>query len=54
MGIRPDPLPRIFNPFFTTKTGHWGTSLGPSLPREIVKKHGERSSWTRSQDSTPR
>ena len=36
MGIRPDPLPRIFNPFLTTKTGNWGTSLGPSQPHEIV------------------
>ena len=36
-GHPPGPPPRIFNPFFTTKTGHWGTSLGPSQPHEIVK-----------------
>ncbi len=35
-GIRPHFLPRIFNPFFTTKTGH--TGMGLTLARRIVQE----------------
>ena len=35
-GIRPQLLPRIFNPFFTTKTGH--TGMGLTLARRIMQE----------------
>ena len=38
-GIAPDVLPRIFNPFFTTKPVGKGTGLGLSLSYGIVQKH---------------
>jgi signal transduction histidine kinase len=37
-GIKPDHLPNIFRPFYTTK-GH-GTGLGLSLAKRIVEDHG--------------
>lgn len=37
-GIKPEHLPNIFRPFFTTK-GH-GTGLGLSLARRMVEAHG--------------
>jgi len=39
-GISPDALPRIFKPFFTTRTE--GTGLGLSLANGIVQSHGGR------------
>lgn len=39
-GIPPENLPRIFNPFFTTKPVGKGTGLGLSLSYGIVQKHG--------------
>ncbi|HJS99768.1 MAG TPA: ATP-binding protein [Terriglobales bacterium] len=39
-GIRPEHLPHIFRPFYTTKGN--GTGLGLSLARRIVEEHGGR------------
>ena len=38
-GIPPEVLPRIFEPFFSTKAPDKGTGLGLSTVAEIVKKH---------------
>ena len=39
-GIPPDVLPRIFDPFFSTKAPGKGTGLGLSQVYGIVKQHG--------------
>lgn len=39
-GIAADVLPRLFQPFFTTKPRGQGTGLGLSICRDIVKMHG--------------
>lgn len=39
-GIEPDKLPRIFQPYFTTKAS--GTGLGLPTARRIVEAHGGR------------
>lgn len=41
-GIKPEELPRIFKPFFTTRKE--GTGLGLSLAKGIVEAHGGRIS----------
>ena len=46
-GIAADKLPRIFEPFYTTKSGpdssgKGGTGLGLSLCREIIEAHNGR------------
>jgi len=37
-GIKPDVLPQIFNPYFTTKSGSKGTGLGLSIVLRLVKR----------------
>ncbi|WP_244155320.1 sensor histidine kinase [Dissulfuribacter thermophilus] len=39
-GIPPDIMPKIFNPFFSTKEVGKGTGLGLSVSYGIVKNHG--------------
>ncbi len=39
-GIAADLLPRVLNPFTTTKPSAEGTGLGLSISHEIVQKHG--------------
>jgi two-component system NtrC family sensor kinase len=40
MGIPPERLSKIFEPFYTTKQAGQGTGLGLSLCQRIVKQHG--------------
>ena len=41
-GIAPEHLPRVFNPFFTTKGVGEGTGLGLSISDGIIREHGGR------------
>ena len=43
-GIPADTLPRIFEPFYTTKDEGKGTGLGLSLVYSIIDDHGGRVS----------
>jgi PAS domain S-box-containing protein len=40
VGIAPDALPRLFDPFYTTKRPGGGTGLGLSICMSIVREHG--------------
>ncbi len=40
VGIDAELLPRVMNPFTTTKSSSEGTGLGLSISHEIVQKHG--------------
>lgn len=39
-GIEPEMLPKIFEPFVTTKENGHGTGLGLAVSRSIVERHG--------------
>ncbi len=39
-GIPPDVLPRLFDPFFTTRAHGEGTGLGLAVCAQIVQRHG--------------
>jgi signal transduction histidine kinase len=39
-GIKQENLPRIFDPFFSTKPPNKGTGLGLAISQAIVKRHG--------------
>ena len=39
-GIGPEALPRIFEPFYTTKGPGRGTGLGLAIVDHIVRAHG--------------
>lgn len=40
VGIPPEDLPSVFDPFFSTKRGNGGTGLGLSVCNRIVENHG--------------
>lgn len=40
IGIAPENLRKVFNPFFTTKEVGKGTGLGLSVSFDIIEKHG--------------
>ena len=42
VGMPPEVLKHIFDPFYTTKPVGKGTGLGLSISYDIVRKHGGR------------
>jgi signal transduction histidine kinase len=40
VGIRPEDIGKVFDPFFTTRRGSGGTGLGLSLSFGIVRQYG--------------
>jgi signal transduction histidine kinase len=39
-GIPEDLLPRIFDPFFSTKPGRGGAGLGLAICRDLIRSNG--------------
>ncbi|HEV7516323.1 MAG TPA: ATP-binding protein, partial [Thermoanaerobaculia bacterium] len=39
-GIPPERLPRVFEPFYSTKLASGGTGLGLAISHDIVRRHG--------------
>lgn len=46
MGISEEHLPRLMDPFFTTKRNSGGTGLGLSVSAGIIKEHGGNLAFT--------
>jgi PAS domain S-box-containing protein len=42
IGIRREHLPRVLDPYFTTKSEQGGTGLGLAIARHIAERHGGR------------
>jgi PAS domain S-box-containing protein len=51
-GISPENLPKLFEPFFSTKKQHKGTGLGLWISKEIAQKYGASIAVESSTDAS--